>query len=158
MAGDYRLAHAHAERAVAIATPLDDRFVLGVAVGFLGWAQHCVGNLSGALKTLREAVIITRQTGATMDTVRWSAQLGLAQWKNGQGQQARAHCHLALQLAAQVVDSWSLLTAISPTLVILAGGEVPVRAVECTPCSRQNPSALPAAGLRTGLGRMWLPR
>ena len=29
------LAHTNAERAVAIATPLDDRFVLGVAVGFL---------------------------------------------------------------------------------------------------------------------------
>ena len=130
MAGDYWQAHTDAERAVAIATTLDDRFVLGVAVGFLGWAQHYVGNLSGALKTLREAVIITRQTGATMDSVRWYSQLGLAQWKNGQGQQARAHCHQALRLAVQVTDPWSLLTSISSTLTILAHGEAPVRAVE----------------------------
>ncbi len=92
MAGDYWQAQANAERSVAIATELDDQFVLGVAVGFLGWSQHYTGNLDGALKTLREAVTITKQTGATMDSVRWYAQLGLAQWKNGQGRQARAHC------------------------------------------------------------------
>jgi predicted ATPase/transcriptional regulator with XRE-family HTH domain len=130
MAGNYWQSHANAERSVAIATSLDDRFVLGVAVGFLGWAQLYIGNLSGALKTLREAVIITKQTGATMDSVRWYSQLALAQWKNGQGQQARSHCHLALHLAVQVVDAWSLLTSISSTLAILADGEDPVRAVE----------------------------
>ena len=52
MAGDSWQAHANAERSVAIATDLDNQFVLGVAVGFLGWAQHYTGNLTGALKTL----------------------------------------------------------------------------------------------------------
>ena len=130
MAGDYRQAQANAERAVAIATALDDLFVLGVAVGFLGWAQHYTGDLTTALKTLREAVTITAQTGATMDQIRWYSQLGLAQWKNGQGRQARGHCYQSLNLSVQVADPWSLLTAISSTLAILAGGEDPVRAVE----------------------------
>lgn len=101
--------------------------MLGVAIGFLGWAQHCTGNLTSALKTLREAVTITKQTGAAMDSARWYAQLGVAQWKNGQGQQARAHCYESLRLAVQVADPWSLLTAISSTVAILADGDDPER-------------------------------
>ncbi|MEZ4864836.1 MAG: AAA family ATPase [Caldilineaceae bacterium] len=130
MAGDYPQALANAERSHTIAGKLDDQFVQGVAIGFVGWAQLYAGNLHGALQTLRKAVIITKQTGATMDQVRWSSQLGLAQWQNGQGQQARFYCYESLRLSAQVADPWSLLTAISSTIAILADGENPVRAVE----------------------------
>lgn len=130
MAGDYPQALAHAERSRMIAGKLDDQFVQGVAIGFVGWAQLYAGNRHGALQTLREAVAITKQTGATMDQVRWSSQLGLAQWQNGQGQQARYHCYESLRLSAQVADPWSLLTAVSSTIAILAAGENPVRAVE----------------------------
>ena len=152
MAGDYWQAHANAERSVAIATDLDDQFVLGVAVGFLGWAQHYTGNLTGALKTLREAVTITKQTGAAMDSVRWYAQLGLAQWKNGQGQQARAHCYEALRLAIQVADPWSLLTAISSTIVILADGDDPERAIELYSMLIQDPLCAGSRWFEDGIG------
>lgn len=38
--------------------------------------------------------------------------------------------HESLRLSAQVADPWSLLTAVSSTIAILADGENPVRAVE----------------------------
>ena len=152
MSGDYWQAHAHAERSVAIATELDDQFVLGVAVGFLGWSQHYTGNLNGALKTLREAITITKQTGATMDSVRWHAQLGFAQWKNGQGRQARFHCHEALRLAVQVVDPWSLLTAISSSVAILADGDDPARAVDLYSMLMQDPLCANSRWFADGIG------
>ena len=152
MAGDYRQAQANAERAVAIATELDDLFVLGVAVGFLGWAQHYCGDLETALKTLREAVTITAQTGATMDQVRWYSQLALAQWKNGQGRQARRHCYQSLRLSVQVADPWSLLTAVSSTLAILADGEDPVRAVELHSMLMQDSLCAASRWFADGIG------
>lgn len=130
MAGDYQQALTNAERSRMIAGKLDDQFVQGVAIGFVGWAQLYAGNLHGALQTLREAVAITKQTGATMDQVRASAQLGLAQWHNRQPEQARFHCYESLRLCVQVTDPWSLLTAISTTTFLFAVGEHPARAVE----------------------------
>jgi predicted ATPase/transcriptional regulator with XRE-family HTH domain len=152
MAGEYLQARANAEHSVKIAEALDDEFVLGVAIGFLGWTQLYTGNLEGALSTLREAITITKRTGATMDSVRWYAQLGLAQWKNGQGKQARAHAHECLSLAAQVVDPWSLLTAISTTIAILADGEHPERAVELDSMLMQDPLCTNSRWYQDGIG------
>ena len=152
MAGDYRQAQANAERAVSIATELDDLFVLGVAVGFLGWAQHYAGDLTTALRTLRKAVTITAQTGATMDQVRWYSQLALAQWKNGQGDQARAHCYRSLCLSVQVADPWSLLTAMSSTLAILACGDDKVRAVELYSMLMQDSLCAASRWFSDGIG------
>ena len=139
MAGDYPKAHANAARAVAIATELDDLFALGVAVGFLGWAQYNTGDVKTALKTLREAVTITVQTGATMDQVRWYSQLARVQWKNGQSVQARAHSYRSVCLSVQVADAWSLLTAMGSAVAILADGENPVRALELYSMLMQDP-------------------
>ena len=95
---------------------------------------------------------ITKQTGAAMDSVRWYAQLGLAQWKNGQGQQARAHCYEALRLAIQVADPWSLLTAISSTIVILADGDDPERAIELYSMLIQDPLCAGSRWFEDGIG------
>jgi len=153
MAGNYQRAQVNAERAVVIATELEDQFVLGVAVGFLGWAQHYAGDLGTALKTLREAVTITVQTGATMDQVRWYSQLAFAQWKNGQGSQARAHCYKSLCLSVQVADPWSLLTAMSSTLAILADGEDPERAIELHSMLMQDPLCAASHWYADGIGQ-----
>jgi hypothetical protein len=74
-----------------------------------------------------------------MDSVRPLSQLGLAQWNNGQGRQARAHAYESLRLAAQVVDPWSLLTSISTAVAILADGEDPERAIELHSMLMQDP-------------------
>ncbi len=152
MAGDYRQARANAERSVRIAKELDDEFVLGVALGFLGWTHLYSGDLDEALKTLREAVSITKRTGATMDSVRWVSQLGLAQWQNGQGKQARAHAHESLRLATQVVDPWSLLTSISTTIVILADGEDLERAIELDSMLMQDSLCANSRWYQDGIG------
>jgi hypothetical protein len=130
MAGNYLQSHAHARHALVLATDLGDHFVLGVAQGFMGWAQLTIGDLDGALQTLR---------GAIMDRTRCHAILARAQWKNRQGRQARAHCFQSLQLCAQVGDPWSLATAVSATIIILADGDNPARALELFSMLQQDP-------------------
>ena len=130
MAGNYVQSHGHARYALALATDLGDQFVLGVAQGFMGWAQLTIGDLDSALQTLREAVITTDLTGATMERTRCHAIMARAQWENRQGRQARAHCYQSLQLCAQVGDPWSLVTAVSATIILMAGGDDPARALE----------------------------
>jgi len=104
------------------------------------------------LKTLRDAVTITAQTWATMDQVRWHSQLGLAQWQNDQGEPARAHCCQSLRLSVEVADPWSLLTAISSSLAILADGEAPVRAVELYSMLMQDPLCAASRWFADGIG------
>lgn len=129
MAGNYRQADAHAHLASALAAELGDQFMVGVALSYLGFTQFCLEQRSDALKTLREAVSVARRTGATMELTRAQALLGLTQWRNGQGQQARAHCAESLRLAVDAGDPWSLLLSIGSSLVILAAGEAPERAI-----------------------------
>jgi predicted ATPase/transcriptional regulator with XRE-family HTH domain len=138
MAGDYEDALACARRAVALATELDDQFVLGVALGFHGWALMHVGALAEALETLRQAVAITELTGATMDGARANAILALAQCENDQLPQARAHSRSALKLCTQVGDPWSLATALTSALVLLAESDDPAQAWELYGMLRQD--------------------
>ncbi len=130
MTGAYQQAHVQSQRALDLATTLDDQLVLGVALGFEGWAALSLGDLARALETLRRAVAMTELTGATMDGARAHAILARAQRENGQDRQARAHCSQALRLCAEVRDPWSLATALSSALLLLADGDDPVRAWE----------------------------
>ncbi len=139
MAGEYAQALANAERSLEIADTVDDQFVQGVAIGFRGWAQQYNDDSKGALKTLREAITITTATGAAMDSVRWYSQLAYVEWRNGQDVPARYHCYKAVQIAAEVTDPWSLLTAISTTTVILSDGEDPALAVTLHCMLMQDP-------------------
>lgn len=138
MAGDYDRSHQAAHHALSLATDLSDQFVLAVALGFCGWADLTIGDLDNALALLRKAVVLTELTGAHMDGTRAHAVLARAQWENGQARQAQVHCSRALRLCLQVGDPWSLATALTSTLILLAGGEDPVRACELYGMLRQD--------------------
>ncbi len=139
MAGNYQQADARARQASALAAELGDQFMVGVALSFLGFTQFCLEQRSDALKTLREAISVARRTGATMELARSQALLGLTQWRNGQGQQARAHCAESLRLAVEVGDPWSLLLSIGSSLVILATGDAPERALSLYSMLKNDP-------------------
>ncbi len=152
MAGSYLQSHAHAQHALALATDLGVQFVLGVALGFVGWAQLTISDLDGALRTLRDAVMTTDSTGATMDRTRCHALLARAQWENQQGRQTRAHCALSLRLCAQICDPWSVATALSAALIILADGDDPARALELYSMLKQDPLCAASRWCQDGVG------
>lgn len=139
MAGDYVQAHSNALRSYTTATDLNDQLLVGVALSFLGFVQIFTEDPVEAMESLRAATIVAKQSGATMEQTRAYALLGFVLWQDGQAQQARTHCAQSLRLCAQVADTWSLLTSISSTIVILADGDDPERAVELYSMLMQDP-------------------
>jgi CHAT domain-containing protein len=88
------------QRAVAAARPIEARRALEMALGNAGWAQQNLGDFDGALANFQDAARQAQDIGLTDHRLHWLQNVGLAQYRLGDLEQARETDEQALHLAA----------------------------------------------------------